>query len=83
MVEHRNYLGREVSATLKPWVDLGRLAAGGQVPEPIAACLKKMDVNADVGELPLGIDAFKLSLETNCWRRGSSWCTPAFPRKSL
>jgi len=63
VAEHRNYLGREVSATLKPWVDLGRLVARGPVPEPIAACLKKMDANADAGELPLGMDAFKLSRE--------------------
>ena len=63
MVEHRNYLGREVSATLKPWVNLGKLTASGQVPEPIAACLNKMGVNAHSGEIPLGIDAFKVSLE--------------------
>src|ERR1035437_7070845 len=62
MVEHRNYLGREVSATLRPWVNLGKLTAG-QVPEPIAACLKRMEVNAHPGEIPLWIDAFKVSLE--------------------
>src|SRR5664280_2814172 len=29
IVEHRTYLGREVAATLKPWVDLGGLAQTG------------------------------------------------------
>src|SRR6266498_1113929 len=33
IVEHRNYLGREVSATLKPWVDLGKLAGSREAPE--------------------------------------------------
>jgi ribulose 1,5-bisphosphate synthetase/thiazole synthase len=63
MVEHRNYLGREISATLKPWADLGKMANGGQVPEPFAACLKKMGVDAHSGEIALGMDAFKVSSE--------------------
>lgn len=50
LVEHRIYLGREVSATLKPWVDLGKLAASGQAPELIAACLKKQATAEAEGE---------------------------------
>jgi ribulose 1,5-bisphosphate synthetase/thiazole synthase len=83
MAEHRNYLGREVSATLKPWVDLGRLAAGGQVPEPIAACLKKMDVNASAGEIPLGMDAFKLSLEDLLLEAGVELVYASLPTEAL
>ena len=64
LVEHRNYLGREISATLKPWVDLGKLADAGSVPEPIAACLKKMEVSPHEGEIPIGMDAFKVSQES-------------------
>lgn len=64
LVEHRNYLGREVAATLKPWIDLGKLADAGPVPEPLAACLKKMGTAPGPGEIPLGMDAFKVSLET-------------------
>jgi len=63
LVEHRIYLGREVSATLKPWVDLGKLAASGQVPELIAACLKKQATAEAEGEIPLWMDAFKVTLE--------------------
>src|SRR5690242_79716 len=51
LLEHRNYLGREVSATLKPWVDVGHLAAE-DLPELISATLKKQ-VTIDVaGEIP-------------------------------
>jgi len=53
LVEHRTYLGREISATLKPWVDLGKLAASGQAPELIAATLKKQDTAPTAGEIPL------------------------------
>ena len=62
LIEHRNYLGREVSATLKPWVDLGRLSAG-EVPEVIAATLKKQMTTEMTGEIPLWMDAFKVTLE--------------------
>src|SRR5215831_19341920 len=62
LLEHRNYLGREVSATLKPWVDVGRLAPA-EVPELIAATLKKQATTEIAGEVPLWIDAFKVTLE--------------------
>jgi ribulose 1,5-bisphosphate synthetase/thiazole synthase len=63
IVEHRTYLGREVAATLKPWVDLGGLAQTGNVPDVFAACLKKMGVSPAPGETPLWMDSFKLSAE--------------------
>jgi ribulose 1,5-bisphosphate synthetase/thiazole synthase len=63
LVEHRIYLGREVSATLKPWVNLGKLAASGQAPELIAACLQKQATAEAEGEIPLWMDAFKVTLE--------------------
>src|ERR1035441_8638802 len=56
LVEHRTYLGREVTATLKPWVDLGKLAGSGQAPELITATLKKQDTAETAGEIPLWID---------------------------
>lgn len=67
LVEHRNYLGREISATLKPWVDLGKSV--DQPPEPFAACFKKMQDGGKLkgglktGEIPLWIDAFKIAAE--------------------
>jgi flavin-dependent dehydrogenase len=63
IVEHRTYLGREVAATLKPWVDLGGLANAGNVPDVFAACLKKMGVRPASGETPLWMDSFKLAAE--------------------
>jgi flavin-dependent dehydrogenase len=83
VVEHRNYLGREVSAMLKPWVDLGRLAAGGQVPEPIATCLRKMNVDASAGEIPLGMDVFKLSLEDLLLEAGVELVYASLPTEAL
>ena len=67
LVEHRNYLGREIGATLRPWVDLGKLT--GQPPEPFASCFKRMQAEGKLngelktGEIPLWIDAFKVSAE--------------------
>ena len=63
IVEHRTYLGREIAATLKPWVDLGSLAQAGNVPDVFAACLKKMGLSPAQGETPLWMDSFKLSAE--------------------
>jgi ribulose 1,5-bisphosphate synthetase/thiazole synthase len=62
LVEHRNYLGREVSAVLKPWVDVGRLSPA-EVPELISATLKKQTTTELTGEIPLWMDAFKVTLE--------------------
>jgi ribulose 1,5-bisphosphate synthetase/thiazole synthase len=81
MVEHRNYLGREISATLKPWIDLGKLT--GQVPEPFAACLKKMDVPARPGEMPIGIDAFKLSQESLLLDAGVDLIYSSLPTEAI
>lgn len=67
LIEHRNYLGREIASTLKPWVDLGKLAL--QPPEPFASCFKKMQAEGmlkgelKTSEIPLWIDAFKISTE--------------------
>jgi ribulose 1,5-bisphosphate synthetase/thiazole synthase len=63
LVEHRTYLGREIAATLKPWVELGSLASAGNVPDVFAACLKKMGVSPAPGKIPLWMDSFKLSAE--------------------
>lgn len=83
MVEHRNYLGREISATLKPWVDLGKLVDGGQVPEPFAACLKKMGVDAHAGEIALGMDAFKVSSESLLLDAGVELVYSSLPTEAI
>ena len=63
MLEHRNYLGREIAATLKPWIDLGELTHPSSAPEPLAACLRMMNTAPRAHEIPVGMDAFKVSLE--------------------
>jgi ribulose 1,5-bisphosphate synthetase/thiazole synthase len=83
LVEHRNYLGREVSATLKPWVDLGSLAGGGHVPEPIAACLKTMKGPPAEGEIPLWMDAFKVSLEDLLLEAGVGLVYASLPTEAI
>jgi ribulose 1,5-bisphosphate synthetase/thiazole synthase len=83
MVEHRNYLGREVSATLKPWVDLGQLTGEGQVPEPIAVCLKRMEVAPHAGEIPIGMDAFKVSLESMLLDAGVKFVYASLPTEAI
>ena len=87
LVEQRNYLGREVSATLKPWVDLGKLAGGGHVPEPIAACLKKQAAaeaaGETAGEIPLWMDAFKVTLEDLLLEAGIELIYASLPTEAI
>jgi flavin-dependent dehydrogenase len=79
VVEHRMYLGREISATLKPWVDLGRLAGSGKIPELIAATLKKQKTPEAVGEIPVWMDAFKVTLENLLLEAGIEIVYAALP----
>jgi hypothetical protein len=83
LVEHRIYLGREVSATLKPWVDLGKLASSRQVPELIAACLKKQATAEAEGEIPLWMDAFKVTLENLLLEAGVELVYAALPTEAI
>jgi hypothetical protein len=82
-VEHRIYHGREVSATLKPWVDLGKLAASGQAPELIAACLKKQAAAEAQGEIPLWMDAFNVTLENLLLAAGVELVYAALPTEVI
>lgn len=83
LVEYRTYLGREVSATLKPWVDLGKLAANGQAPELVAACLKKQASAETAGEIPLWMDAFKVTLENLLLEAGVELVYAALPTEAI
>ncbi len=83
IVEHRNYLGRDIAAVLKPWADLGKSGTSGQVPEPLACCLKKMGVEPRTGEMPLGMDAFKLSLEELLLNAGVQFLYSSVPTEAI
>jgi NADPH-dependent 2,4-dienoyl-CoA reductase/sulfur reductase-like enzyme len=63
LVEPRTYLGREITATLRPWV---RVPAGDDIaslPEVISACIRASGASARDGEVPLHMDAVKIRLE--------------------
>lgn len=83
LVEHRIYLGREISATLKPWVNLGKLAGSGQTPEPIAATLRKQATPEASGEVPLWMDAFKVTLENLLMEAGVELIYAALPTEVI
>lgn len=83
LVEHRTYLGREVTATLKPWLDLGRLGGSGRTPELIAACLEKQASTAVEGEIPLWMDAFKVTLENLLLAAGVELVYAALPTEAI
>lgn len=83
IVEHRTYLGRELAATLKPWVDLSSLAQTGSVPDVFAACLKKMSVSPASGETPLWMDSFKLSAEDLLLDAGVELVYASFPTEVI
>jgi len=57
VIEPRTYLGREITATLRPWATL---AAAGDLGR---ALLERMGIERRDGEIPLPIDALKRALE--------------------
>jgi len=63
LVEPRTYLGREMTATLRPWVRVDSPADAARLPELIAACVAASGVAAVGHEIPLQPDAVKLCLE--------------------
>ena len=83
LVEHRTYLGREVSATLKPWLDLGKLAGSPEAPELISATLKKQATPEATGEIPLWMDAFKVTLENLLLEAGVELVYAALPTETI
>ncbi len=83
VIEHRMYLGREISATLKPWVNLGKLAGSGTTPEPIAATLKNQNTSESAGEIPLWMDAFKVTLENLLLEAGVELIYAALPTEVI
>ncbi|MDQ3657275.1 MAG: FAD-dependent oxidoreductase, partial [Chloroflexota bacterium] len=70
LIEPRTYLGREITATLRPWLTMGERTAPASLPEPIRAILADYDYvtfeSAD--EIPLRPDTVKLSLEDVLFR---------------
>ncbi|MDQ4098932.1 MAG: FAD-dependent oxidoreductase, partial [Chloroflexota bacterium] len=65
LVEPRTYLGREVTATLRPWVSLAEGTSTDDLPELVRACVEASGTwglrTAD--EVPLHPDKTKLALE--------------------
>lgn len=57
LIEPRTYLGRELTATLRPWVQLGPPSALWSVLAP------RLGVELTMGETPLHPDALKRTLE--------------------
>src|SRR5947209_2092840 len=57
VVESRTYLGREITATLQPWIGPGPTSAlWGEL-------LERLSIQRRDGEIPLPIDALKRALE--------------------
>ncbi len=61
LVEPRTYLGREITATQRPW--LTRAQVGAKPPEVIAACLSREGVALRGDEYALHLDGLKTCLE--------------------
>jgi ribulose 1,5-bisphosphate synthetase/thiazole synthase len=59
LVEPRTYLGREVTAKLRPWIPTQDLALAG----PLATCLRAAASGETAGEVSLQPDALKRGLE--------------------
>lgn len=65
LIEPRTYLGRQITATLRPWLTLGKHAAPVSLPEPIRTVLVAHDLvdRENDGEIPLRPDTVKRGLE--------------------
>ena len=61
LVEPRTYLGREITATLRPWIAVDESAGVDGLPELIAVCADASGAPACSGEIPLKLDAETLS----------------------
>ena len=61
VIEPRTYLGREVTATLRPWLPHSLL--GQRLPQAVDACLQYASAPARGGEIPLQMDKVKTLLE--------------------
>jgi ribulose 1,5-bisphosphate synthetase/thiazole synthase len=59
VVEQRTYLGREITATLRPWLSTRPTT----LPEPLAGCLAACGRSVPGGEVALHLDALKRGLE--------------------
>jgi len=76
VVEPRTYMGREATATLRPWVS--RPEAGAALPEPLRTVLAGHDA-AVGGEAPLHPDRVKRTLEDTLAAKGVGWVYATLP----
>lgn len=74
LVEPRTYLGRELTATLRPW-----LAGSGPLPPVLQACLSAPAAASEAGEIPLHMDRVKLALEDLLLAAGVELLYASFP----
>ena len=63
VVEPRTYLGREVTAMLRPWVQIPDEASPSDLPQVVRACVEASGTFPIDGEVPLWLRAIKIRLE--------------------
>lgn len=63
LVEARTYLGREITATLRPWIPAPVGDGIFPLPPLISDCIEASGASAADGEFPLRMDAIKIRLE--------------------
>jgi ribulose 1,5-bisphosphate synthetase/thiazole synthase len=63
LVEARTYLGREVTATLRPWVHVPSGASLSDLPQVVRACIEASGTSPTEQEVPLWLRAIKVCLE--------------------
>ena len=63
LVEPRTYLGREITATLRPWLPVPADSEPATWPPILAACIAESGTSVVGQEIPLHLDAVKICLE--------------------
>jgi len=63
LVEPRTYLGREITATLRPWIPFPDKVNPAGLSDVIKECINSSGASAVAGEIPLHMNAVKTCLE--------------------
>lgn len=81
LIESRTYLGREITATLRPWIPTTTGARNEFLPLPeiLASCVEASGTRAIGNEVPLWPDAVKVRLEDILLEAGVTIIYSSYP----
>ena len=79
LVEPPTYLGREVTATLRPWARIPSGDTSPECPELLTACIVASGTSPAAGQIPLHMRAVKVRLEDMLFSAGVNLVYASIP----